>query len=310
MIIVTGGAGFIGSNIIKGLNAKGIIDIVVVDDLTDSVKHLNLNSCRYVDYVDKDYFINNLDKFKNITTIFHQGACSDTTETDGKYMMENNYEYSKKLLLFCMQHNIQFIYASSASVYGSGNNGFQEHPACEYPLNIYAFSKFSFDTFVRYALNSRKDTFKNQVTGLRYFNVYGYQESHKGKMASVAYHSLKQAKNKETITLFQGSDAFVRDFVFIEDVVAVNLFFYENNKSGIYNCGTGEARSFLDVANTIQTLDKTARWDFIPIPDSLIGKYQTYTQADLMKLRAAGYNQRFHTLEEGIKKYYGWFKQL
>ena len=194
MIIVTGGAGFIGSNIVKSLNDKGLTDILIVDNLSNSSKHLNLNSLKYSDYIDKNDFIANLDKFKNAKTIFHQGACSNTTEPDGKYMMENNFEYSKKLLLLSMNNDIDFLYASSASIYGNGDKGFKENPSCEYPLNVYAFSKFSFDNFVRNVKLKRKNL-DAQILGLRYFNVYGYQENHKGKMASVAYHMFNQIKN-------------------------------------------------------------------------------------------------------------------
>ncbi|MDD4526516.1 MAG: ADP-glyceromanno-heptose 6-epimerase [Candidatus Margulisbacteria bacterium] len=307
MIIVTGGAGFIGSNIVKGLNDKGITDILIVDNLSNPEKHLNLNSLKYYDYVDKQDFIANLDKFKAYRTIFHQGACSDTTETDGKYMMRNNYEYSKELLLFSLNNDIDLIYASSASIYGNGDKGFKEDPMCEYPLNVYAFSKFSFDNFVRNVRLKRKNI-DSQILGLRYFNVYGYQENHKGKMASVAYRMFNQIKNKEEIKLFEGSEGFLRDFIFIEDVVKVNLFFYENGKQGIYNCGTGKARSFLDIANTVQSLNKSAKLIYTPFPEQLKGKYQVYTQADTTKLRAAGFTQNFHTLEEGIGKYYHKFE--
>jgi ADP-L-glycero-D-manno-heptose 6-epimerase len=307
MIIVTGGAGFIGSNIVKSLNNKGLTDILIVDNLSNPSKHLNLNSLKYYDYLDKSYFIANLDKFKNARTIFHQGACSDTTETDGNYMMKNNFEYSKDLLFFSMNNDIDFLYASSASVYGNGEKGFKEDPVCEYPLNVYAFSKFSFDNFVRNIRLKRKNI-DSQIVGLRYFNVYGYQENHKGKMASVAFHMFNQIKNNEDIKLFEGSEGFVRDFIFIDDVVKVNLFFYENKKHGIYNCGTGKARSFLDVAKTIQSLNKTSKLSYTTFPDSLKGKYQVYTQADTTKLRAAGFTQNFNTLEEGLGKYYHKFQ--
>lgn len=308
MIIVTGGAGFIGSNIVKGLNDKGITDILIVDNLSNPAKHLNLNCLKYYDYVDKEDFLLNIEKFKGVRTIFHQGACSNTTETDGKYMMKNNYEYSKEVLYFCLNNDVDLLYASSASVYGNGDNGFKEDPSCEYPLNVYAFSKFSFDNFVRDIRLKRKNI-DSQILGLRYFNVYGYQENHKDKMASVAFHMFNQIRKKEDIKLFEGSEGFLRDFIFIEDVVKVNLFFYENKKHGIYNCGTGKARSFVDIAQTIKSLNKSAKLSYIPFPENLKGKYQVYTQADTTKLRATGYTTNFHTLEEGITKYYHKFQE-
>jgi ADP-L-glycero-D-manno-heptose 6-epimerase len=308
MIIVTGGAGFIGSNIVKSLNEKGLTNIIIVDNLSNSQKHLNLNSLRYYDYIDKADFLENIDKFKAVRTIFHQGACSDTTETDGKYMMKNNYEYSKDLLLWSINNEIDFIYASSASVYGNGSSGFKEDTICENPLNIYAFSKFSFDNYVRNIKETRKNI-KSQILGLRYFNAFGYNENHKNKMASVAFHMFSQLKKKEPLQLFAGSEKFLRDFIFIEDVVAVNLFFFENKKSGIYNCGTGKARSFLDIAKIIQSLDKSSKVEIIPFPENLKGKYQTFTQADISKLRASGFVKNFHSLEDSIKKYYNYFQE-
>jgi len=303
MIIVTGGAGFIGSNIVKGLNEKGIREILIVDNLENSEKHKNLNRLEFLDFIDKRDFIKNLPKFQglNIEAIFHQGACSNTMEYNGRYMMENNYEYSKRLLQFAIDNKIRFIYASSASVYGTGRNGFREEKECEYPLNIYAFSKFLFDQYVRRII----DDAKVQIVGLRYFNVYGPQENHKGKMASVIFHFHNQIIKEGKIKLFEGSENFKRDFVYVKDVVNVNMFFFENpNKKGIFNCGTGKARSFLDVAKIMQQLyDRDIKIKFIPFPDQLKGKYQTFTEADLTNLRNIGYRERFSSLEEGIKKY-------
>lgn len=306
MIIVTGGAGFIGSNIVKSLNDKGIDNILIVDNLSRPEKHLNLNKLSFADYIHKDDFIQNLDKFKNTKTIFHQGACSNTMETDGNYMMKNNFEYSKKLLHFSLENNTDFIYASSASVYGNGDNGFREDPSCEYPLNIYAFSKLMFDNYVR-NIFKQKATFNSQICGLRYFNVYGYQENHKGKMASVAYHLMTQAKNKEHIKLFKGSENFKRDFIFVDDVVNVNLYLYKHKISGIYNCGTGTAHAFYDIADAIQQHEKKAVVEYIAFPEQLKGKYQTFTEADLTQLRKAGYESRFQSVKEGVSKYYKQF---
>lgn len=302
MIIVTGGAGFIGSNIVKKLNSSGIEDIIVVDNMTNSKKHKNLNSVKIYDYIDKTDFMANLEYFKRykIETIFHQGACSDTLEEDGKYMLHNNYDYSKALLEFAARNNIRFIYASSASVYGDGKNGFAENRSNEYPLNVYAFSKFMFDQYIRGLI----DKVNIQIAGLRYFNVYGPQEMHKGKMASVIYHFHNQILDDGTIKLFRGSENFLRDFVFVDDVVDVNMFFFNNPSfRGIYNCGTSKARSFFDIAKIMQNLYENVRIEFIEFPKTLKGKYQTFTQANLSALRKLGYDKAFTALEDGVKKY-------
>ncbi len=302
MIVVTGGAGFIGSNLVKGLNERGISDILIVDNLEKAEKHKNLNSLDFYDFVDKRDFINHLSKFKdlNFEVIFHQGACSNTMEYNGRYMMQNNYDYSKKLLHFALENKIRFIYASSASVYGNGRNGFKEERTCEYPLNIYAFSKFLFDIYVRRLL---KDS-DIQIVGLRYFNVYGPQENHKDKMASVVFHFHNQILKEGKMKLFEGSENFKRDFVYVRDVVKVNLFFLDHpEKKGIFNCGTGKARSFLDIAKIMKNLYEKAEIEFIPFPEVLKGKYQTFTEADLGNLRRAGYKERFSSLEEGVTEY-------
>ena len=307
MIIVTGGAGFIGSNIIRGLNERGREDILVVDNLENAEKHRNLNTLFIADFVDKREFLEQLPKLNNVETIFHQGACSSTTETDGLYMMNNNYRFSKTLLHHCIEQKINYLYASSASVYGNGDAGgrppaFREERACEYPLNVYAFSKFMFDNYVRRIREQHKPA--SQLLGLRYFNVYGYQENHKGSMASVVYHFYRQLQAGNIIKLFEGSDHFRRDFIFIEDVVKVNMHFFDNKQSGIYNCGTGRARSFTDIAHIIRTLEPEARIETIPFPDHLKGKYQTFTQADSHNLRESGYRTPFTSLEDGVATYY------
>ncbi len=302
MIIVTGGAGFIGSNIVKGLNDLGEDRIIVVDNLKNAEKVKNLSSLKIYDYVDKEYFVNNLESFKGVRVIFHQGACTNTMEGDGRYVMNNNYEYSKRLLNFCINSGIRFIYASSASVYGDGKRGFREERECERPLNVYAYSKFLFDEYVRRIMESSPV----QIVGLRYFNVYGPGEGHKGRMASVVYQFYNQIKREGKIRLFEGSESFKRDFIYIKDVVKVNLFFYEREKiSGIFNCGTGRARSFLDIAEIMREIWGNVEIEFIPFPEELKGKYQTYTCADLKRLREAGYKDKFTSLEEGIKDYIG-----
>jgi len=300
MIIVTGGAGFIGSNIIKGLNALGEERIVVVDNLENSEKIRNLSSLRIYDYVDKREFIRNIESFRGVNVIFHQGACTNTMENNGRYLMENNYDYSKRLVNFCMESGIRFIYASSASVYGDGSRGFREERECERPLNAYAYSKFLFDEYIRRVIDSSPV----QIVGLRYFNVYGPGEWHKGRMASVIYQFYNQVKSEGKIRLFEGSERFKRDFIYIRDVVKVNLFFYEREDiSGIFNCGTGRARSFLEVAEIVSSICNNADIEFIPFPEDLKGKYQAYTCADLSKLRKAGYKDAFTQIEEGIREY-------
>jgi len=300
MIVVTGGAGFIGSNIVKGLNEAGEEDILVVDNLSNAEKHLNLNSLSIADYIDKDEFLQKLNKFKNVSAIFHQGACSSTTEQDGKYMMSNNYEYSKNLLNYSLENSIDFLYASSASVYGNGDAGFVEKREAEYPLNVYGFSKFAFDNYVRRVLPQ----VKSQVLGLRYFNVYGPQENHKGRMASVAFHLFHQLQETGKMKLFEGSGHFRRDFIHVADTVKINLHFYEAKTSGIFNAGTGKARSFEDIASTLQSLHGSGEIESIPFPEDLRGKYQEFTEAGLDKLRAAGYSKEFMSLEEGVQQYY------
>ncbi len=301
MIIVTGGAGFIGSNLIRMLNDRGISDIYIVDNLGSSQKFLNLNRLKFRDFIDKGSFPEKLKKLEKPEVILHQGACSSTTEKDVNYLINNNYEYSKNLLHYCLSNGVNFIYASSASVYGNGDNGFKEDPECEYPLNGYAFSKFIFDNYVRQVYSPEK--YNSQVTGLRYFNVYGYQENHKGSMASVPFHFFNQAKETGEIKVFEGSENFLRDFVFVEDVAEVVNFFIESKKSGIYNCGTGQERSFMDMAEIFVKLHGDCTIKTIPFPDHLKGKYQAFTKADITNLRNTGFSKEFTSLEEGMKKY-------
>lgn len=309
MIIVTGGAGFIGSNIVQGLNARGIDDILVVDDLTDGTKFKNIADGRIADYMDKDDFLDcvlggDLDDV-SIDAIFHEGACSSTTEWDGQFMMENNYEYSKTLFHFCQQQNVPFIYASSASVYGGGSV-FKEELANEEPLNVYGYSKFLFDQYVR------GQELTSQVVGLRYFNVYGPREQHKGSMASVAFHLNNQLRDKGEVKLFAGCDGYgdgeqVRDFIYVGDVVDVNLWFLDNpTVSGIFNCGTGQSQPFNDVAKGVLDYHQKGSLSYTPFPDHLKGHYQSFTEADLTALRAAGCDHTFKTVDEGVKCYMEW----
>lgn len=300
MIIVTGAAGFIGSNLVRGLNRRGVDDIVLVDSLENGEKHLGLNSLGFRDFIDIGDFLAKLPSLGKVEAILHQGACSDTMEPDGRYMLRTNYEYSKTLMEFALERRIPYLYASSASVYGNGDDGFRESPECEYPLNVYAFSKFLFDRWVRPRLASAE----SQVVGLRYFNVYGPQENHKGRMASVVFHFHNQIRETGKLKIFEGSDGFRRDFVHVDDIVDLNLFFLDHpEKSGIFNAGTGRAESFLALAQAAQRHYDGAQIEEIPFPETLVGKYQAYTQADLTQLRAAGYEAEFLTVEQGVERY-------
>lgn len=301
MYILTGGAGFIGSNILKALNARGVQDIVVVDNLTRGEKFKNLVGAKFADYIDKNDFLPMLEagKFKKITAVIHQGACSDTTERDGKYMMRNNYSYSVSLASHCIFHEVPFIYASSASVYGNGECGFRESFECEAPINVYAYSKYLFDQWVRAHFEEASPTF----VGLRYFNVYGYGEFHKGRMRSMVSQAFEQIEATGKIKLFTDGEQ-SRDFVFVDDVVDIVLFFLDNHgKKGIFNVGTGSLRTFNDLARTVISACERGEIEYIPFPEDLRGKYQNRTQADLTALRAAGYSKDFTSLENGVTEY-------
>ena len=311
MIIVTGGAGMIGSNIVKGLNERGITDILVVDDLTDGHKFWNLQDCQIADYLDKDDFLARIkagERFNSVQAVFHEGACSATTEWNGKYMMENNYEYSKELLHYCLERQLPFLYASSAATYGKGEI-FREELECEGPINVYGYSKWQFDQYVRQILPRHKDS---QVVGFRYFNVYGPREQHKGSMASVAYHNHCQIQRGENPKLFGAYDGYEaggqkRDFIFVGDVVKVNLWFMDHPEhSGIFNLGTGRSQSFKDVADSVIAYHQKGEVEFIDFPDHLKGSYQSFTQADIARLRAVGYDEPFKTVEQGVAEYMQW----
>jgi ADP-L-glycero-D-manno-heptose 6-epimerase len=308
MIIVTGGAGFIGSNIVQRLNRAGITEIMVVDDLSDGRKALNLSRARIADYMDRDDFLRRIvarkDLAQKVVGVFHQGACTTTTEWDGRMMMDANFEFSKRLLHYCLDRAIPLVYASSASVYGSGGE-FRVSSECERPINVYAYSKLVFDQYARRFIAGAK----SQVVGLRYFNVYGPGESHKGSMASVVWHFHNQLLQGDEVRLFEGSGGFdageqLRDFVYVDDVVSANLWFLENSgKRGIFNLGTGEARSFNDVARAVIAWHGRGRIRYIPFPAGLASSYQNYTQAELTTLRAAGYTAGFTSVEQGVRAY-------
>ncbi|HCE2178524.1 TPA: ADP-glyceromanno-heptose 6-epimerase [Vibrio parahaemolyticus] len=307
MIIVTGGAGMIGSNIVKALNEAGLNDILVVDNLKNGKKFKNLVDLDITDYMDRDDFLTQImagDDFGPIEAIFHEGACSATTEWDGKYMMLNNYEYSKELLHYCLDREIPFLYASSAATYGETET-FIEEREYEGALNVYGYSKQQFDNYVRRLWQDAQEHGEtlSQITGFRYFNVYGPREDHKGSMASVAFHLNNQIKAGENPKLFAGSESFKRDFVYVGDVSKVNLWFLENGVSGIFNCGTGRAESFEEVAKAVITHHGKGEIQTIPFPEHLQGAYQEFTQADLTKLRAAGCDVEFKTVAEGVAEY-------
>ena len=305
MHIVTGGAGFIGSNIARDLIGRGHDDVVIVDELTDGHKFENIADLNIADYMDKDELVQRLGSREFVTDIkavLHQGACSETTEWDGRYMMQNNYGYSKALLHQCLHSGIPYIYASSAAVYGASDT-FSEDPEHEKPLNVYGYSKLQFDRYVR-RFAAQPDS---QVVGLRYFNVYGPREQHKGSMASVAYHFNNQLREHGEARLFEGSGGYedgeqLRDFVYVDDVSAVNMWFLDNPRtSGIFNCGTGKAQSFNDVANAVIEHRGKGRIKYVSFPEHLKGAYQSYTQANLSALRASGCDVEFRSVEVGVK---------
>lgn len=322
-VIVTGAAGFIGSNLVKALNNRGITDVVAVDNLTKGDKFLNLVDCEISDYLDKNEFLELIKNgaFSHADAIFHEGACSDTMEHNGNYMMANNFKYTQAVFDWAQKHHVHMLYASSAAVYG-GSSAFVESREVEAPLNVYGYSKFLFDQVLRRQLQLGLTA---PVHGFRYFNVYGDREQHKGRMASVAFHNFNQFNESGVVKLFGpygGCEAGCqqRDFVSIEDVVKVNLHFLDHPEApwGVYNLGTGRAQNFNDVALTTLNTLRRSRGDasltlgeavgqghiqYIEFPEALKGKYQCFTQADLTRLRAAGYAGDFYSVEEGVQRY-------
>lgn len=329
IIVVTGAAGFIGSNIVKELNKRGHYDIIAVDNLTNGEKCRNLADLEILDFIDKEDFIQaivNGEYDNKIDYIFHQGACSATTEPDGKYIMRNNYEYSCLLLEYSQKNEVPMIYASSAATYGSSPI-FKEERQYEIPLNAYGYSKMLFDQTVRRYFTGGLNA---PIVGLKYFNVYGHREFHKGRMSSVVLHNFKQYQENVSVKLFEGCQGYenggqTRDFISVEDVVNVNLHFFDNHLnspdeiSGIFNCGTGKARSFNDLAlatiNACRKLEGNSTIDlqtavtqgiieYIPFPGDLAGKYQCFTQSDNENLIKVGvYKKEFLSLEQGIENY-------
>jgi ADP-L-glycero-D-manno-heptose 6-epimerase len=323
-VVVTGAAGFIGSNLVHGLNAIGIDDVIAVDDLTEGPKYRNLLGAKLADYFDKDEFYARFARgdFGKVDAVFHEGACSDTMEHNGRFMLENNYRRSKDLLDACQAQGTRLLYASSAATYG-GSATFKEEPQFEQPLNVYGYSKLLFDNIVRRSLPA----VRSQVAGFRYFNVYGPREQHKGRMASVAFHHFNQFLSRGKVDLFGEHAGYAagtqsRDFVLVDDVVAVNLWFLQHPQhSGVFNLGTGHAQPFNDVAVAVVngcrraagqgplTLEKqldAGLITYIPFPEALIGKYQSYTQADLGALRATGCDVPFADVSAGVARYVDW----
>ncbi len=331
-IVVTGAAGFIGSNIVRGLNARGFDDIIAVDDLTQGDKFRNLVDLKISDYVDASTFYDMFAQgaFGQIEAVFHEGACSDTMETNGKYMMDNNYGLSYSLFQACQKRGARLLYASSAATYG-GSDTFREDPAFEHPLNVYGYSKLLFDQRMRRDCGvgfQRSMAGKTgQVVGFRYFNVYGPHEQHKGRMASVAFHQFNQFSAEGKVKLFgdyggYGPGSQMRDFISIDDVVAVNLWFFDHpGVSGIFNLGSGRAQPFNDVASSVvnamramqgeaalslEAITAAGLIEYVPFPDALRGKYQCYTQADLTALRATGCDHPFADVQTGVSRYVQW----
>lgn len=311
MIIVTGGLGFIGSAIVHALNKRGREDILLVDDFTDGTKYVNIADAHIADYLDKDEFRALIRQGQSFNTtveaLIHQGACSSTTEWNGKMVMENNFTYSKELFHYADCHGIPFIYASSASVYGNGRI-FREDPEYERPINVYAYSKTLFDQYVRRYVRSRQ----SQVVGLRYFNVYGPREQHKGSMASVALHLRNQVLTQGVACLFEGSDGYAhgeqrRDFIHVDDVVDVILWLLDHpDVSGLFNVGTGRSQSFNEVAQAVLKALGRGELRYVPFPEHLKGRYQSFTEADISRLRTAGYTGSFRSVETGVSQYMQW----
>jgi len=323
-VIVTGAAGFIGANVVRGLNRIGIDDVVAVDDLTDGAKFANLSDTAISDYFHYADFYPRFAEgaFGRLEAVFHEGACSDTMEHDGRLMLDLNYRASRTLLDACLAQGTRLLYASSAAVYGA-STVFREDPANERPLNVYAYSKLLFDQVVRRAIVGAN----TQVAGFRYFNVYGPYEGHKGRMASVAFHHFNQLRETGTVALFgeyggYGPGEHARDFIYVDDLVAAKLWFFKHpHARGVFNLGSGRAQPFNDIAHAVVNAARARAGEapltlteqvaaglvrYIQFPDALVGKYQCYTQADLGALRRAGYDGPFTDVASGVAAYAAW----
>jgi ADP-L-glycero-D-manno-heptose 6-epimerase len=298
VIAVTGGAGFIGAELVAGLERTGIGEIIAVDYPEPLARSRRLAESGCERTAGPAELLALL-RSRSVEVVFHLGACTDTMTADWRYLFDNNVSYSAALLELCRQSGARLIYASSAAVYGHGAAGFREEAGCETPVNLYGVSKHLVDGLVRRRLAERTA----QVVGLRYFNVYGAHEGHKGRMASMVFQLARQAERGGTLRLFAGSESFKRDFVHVDDVVDVNLFFYRHpDLSGIFNCGTGVAASFAEIAELLRRRFVAAEIEWIPFPSELRGRYQTHTCADLTLLRASGYSREFLPLAAGIAR--------
>ncbi|MCA1248611.1 ADP-glyceromanno-heptose 6-epimerase [Massilia sp. MS-15] len=330
MILVTGAAGFIGANLVHALSRRKPFSVFAVDNMSRPEKFHNIVDAEVADFADKEDFLVRLKAGEfdgKFSAVLHQGACSNTMETDGRYMMRNNYDYTVALFAFCQRERIPFIYASSAAVYGGGSV-FREERQHERPLNVYGYSKFLFDQYLRRHWQQHGMQHGSQVVGLRYFNVYGPLEGHKGTMASVPFHQFHQFQKEGKVKLFGANEGYeagtqMRDFVYVEDVVKVNLFFLDHpEQRGIFNLGTGRAQPFNDLAvATVNALANEGKaplslaqiveqglLDYLPFPDKLKGKYQSFTQADIGALRAAGYAEPFTDVASGVARYMAYLK--
>ena len=309
MYIVTGGAGFIGSCIVRALNDAGIEDIVIVDNIASTDKWMNMRNKKYLKYVNKHDFLAELPKYGDVQAIIHMGACSSTTERDFDYLWNNNFEFTKALWNYCAEKQISFIYASSAATYGDGEQGFDDKIDIDLlrPLNAYGYSKQLFDQWVKH----QATVYPKQHVGLKFFNVYGPNEYYKGSMASMIFHGFNQIKDDGEIRLFKSCNpnyedgGQLRDFVYVKDICAVNVWFLDSpEKSCLYNLGAGRAQSFRELAEaTFHALGLESNIRYIDMPDQLKNKYQYYTKAEMEKLKEAGYDKPFMDLEAGAGDY-------
>ncbi len=309
MIVITGGGGFIGSCIVRTLNDNGMNNIVIVDDIASTEKWINLRNKKYNSYIHKRKFLEKLGSLEDVESIIHMGACSSTTEKNFDYLYNNNFEFTKCLWNYCAEHQISFIYASSAATYGDGMEGFDDQ--CDIdklrPLNAYGYSKQIFDLWVKHQAKE----FPSQYVGLKFFNVYGPNEYFKGSMASMVFHGFNEIKSEGEIRLFKSYNSEytdgkqLRDFVYVKDVCDVIMWFLDHSDvSGLFNVGTGNAQSFHELAEaTFHALDLEPNIRFIDMPEELRNKYQYFTQAETKKLRYVGYDKSFHSIEDGVKDY-------
>ena len=309
MIVVTGGAGFIGSCIVRTLNDKGISDIIIVDNIAETDKWMNMRNKKFIKYVHKSKFLEDLPSYENVEAIIHMGAQSATTERNFDYLWDNNFEYTKALWNYCAEKQISFIYASSAATYGDGKLGFDDTMDIDQllPLNGYGYSKQLFDLWVKH----QATIFPKQYVGLKFFNVYGPNEYFKGSMASMIFHGYRQIMEEGKIKLFKSCNpkyedgGQLRDFVYVKDICKVIFWMLEHqNVTGLFNLGTGHAQSFKDLAEaTFDALNLEPCIEYIEMPAKLQKKYQYYTQAEMNKLRSVGYTDSFMDLKLGAQDY-------